>query len=259
MVAIGTAGIKHRLGGAHTARTMMLTELGALIAHCGMSPLPMEAYRAAIVDENILGKRSAKSRTLSFRHLVDLYGLSADELVFAGLLHFWERDADAAPMLAFCAALARDGWLSGVAGCVLDAEEGQTVTRQAVEERIEHLAPERLSMATRKSLAQNINSTFTQSGHLVGRVKKRRSKAQATPAVVAYALLLAYADRARGPATFETLYAKALDCSRDEMLAMADAASRRGFMRFNRVGEVMEVSFPDIVSNADLERMHEQG
>jgi hypothetical protein len=43
------------------------------------------------------------------------------------------------------------------------------------------------------------------------------------------------------------------------MLAMADAASRRGFMRFNRMGEVMEVSFPDIVSNADLERMHEQG
>jgi len=132
------------------------------------------------------------------------------------------------------------------------------VSRLAVEKRIEQLDPERFSDATRKSLAQNVNSTFTQSGHLKGRNKKYRIQAKATPATTAYALMLSYAEGARGPALFKTIYVKALDCSNEEAIAMAEAASRRGLMRFNRVGDVMEVAFPNIITNSELERIHEQ-
>lgn len=258
MSAINSIGIKDRLGGAHAARTMMLAELDTLVSYCGATPQSREAYRVAIVDRNCLAKRSAKSRSLSFRHLVDLYGLDCTQMVFVALLYFWQSDPEARPMLALCAALARDGWLAKAADSIFQSEVGERVSREAVEECIEQLAPQQLSEATRKSLAQNINSTFTQSGHLKGRRQKYRTQALATPAVVAFALILSYAAGARGPALFETLYTKALDCSREEAMAMAEAASRRGLMRFNRVCDVMEVSFPDIISGVDLERIHEQ-
>lgn len=257
MTAIATSGIRHRLGGAHTARTLMLAELERLLQHCGTTPLDRGAYRSAVVDQNCLGKRSAKTRSLSYRHLADLYGLDHTELVFVGLLRFWQRDVEARPMLALCAALARDGWLAAAAPFVWQFEVGSTVSRIAVEERIEHLAPEHFSAAVRRSLAQNINSTLTKSGHLTGRRRKERTRAQPGPAAVSYALLLGAADGATGPALFETVYAKALDCSAEEAIQWAEVAARRGWIRFNRVGDVMEVAFPDIVSNTELERLHE--
>ena len=237
---------------------MMLAELETLLRCCGDIPQAREAYRSAIINQNCLAKRSAKSRSLSARHLIDLYGLDKSQLVFAALLHYWQCDEASRPMLALCASLARDGWLAKVASYVIQFEIGAAVSRIAVEEQIERLAPDRLTDATRKSLAQNINSTFTQSGHLNGRSRKHRTQARATPAAAAYALLLGYASGARGPALFETIYTKALDCSTEDAIAMAEAASRRGLMRFNRVGDVMEVAFPEIISGPDLERIHEQ-
>jgi len=257
MTSITRSGIKHRLGGAHTARTMMLAELERLLAYCGAGAQDRRAYRHAIVERNCLGKRSAKSRILSYRHLVDLYGLDCSELVFAGLLRFWDRGVDERPLLALCAALARDGWLAAVAPLVWQFEVGAIVSRVAVEERIEDRAPEHFSSAMRKSLAQNINSTLTKSGHLKGRSRKERSRARPGPSAVSYALLVGAAQGVRGPALLETVYARALDCSAEEAIAWAEIASRRGWMRFNRVGDVMEVAFPDLVSNPDVERMHE--
>ena len=257
MTSITSSGIKHGLLGAHPSRTMMLAELERLLQHCGTQPLDRAEYRSAIIEQNCLGKRSAKTRSLSYRHLGALYGLNRTELVFAGLLKFWERDVEARPLLALCAAMARDGWLASVAPFVWQFEVGTTVTRMAVEERIENLAPGHFSAAVRKSLAQNINSTLTKSGHLKGRSRKERTRAPASPAASSYALLLGAADGARGPALFDTVYAKALDCSAEEAVTWAEIASRRGWMRFNRVGDVMEVAFPDIASNAELERMHE--
>lgn len=256
--AIDSMGIRDRLGGAHAARTLMFRELDALVRYCGTTPQPRDAYRLAIVDANCLAKRSAKSRSLTFRHLVDLYGLEDTQLVFVSLMHFWQRDPESGPILALCAALARDGWLARLADYILNLKVGASVSRIVVEDQIERLAPERLSDATRKSLAQNINSTFTQSGHLKGRSTKYRIRAKPTPTNAAFALLISYASGARGSALFETVYTKALDCSREESMAMAEAASRRGLMRFNRVGDVMEVAFPDIISRADLERIHGQ-
>lgn len=235
----------------------MLAELERLLEQCGTQPLDRREYKAAITDRNCLGKRSEKSRNLTYRHLADLYGLDRTELVFVGLLKFWEREVDARPLLALCAALARDGWLAAVAPGVWQFEVGATVGRLEVEERIEQLAPGHFSAAMRKSLAQNINSTLTKTGHLTGRRRKKRARANPGPAAVSYALLLGAADGARGPALFDTVYVKALDCSSDEAIAWAELASRRGWMRFNRVGDVMEVAFPDIVSNAELENLRE--
>jgi hypothetical protein len=132
------------------------------------------------------------------------------------------------------------------------------ITREKLEKYIEEKQPGRFSKATLKSTAININSTWTQSGHLEGKLKKYRSKAKASPGAVAYALLLAYFNGLRGILLFENDYAKILDCSKEHAIELAEHASRKGWMVFNRIGDVIEVGFPKLVNQIEMERTIEQ-
>jgi hypothetical protein len=82
-------GFSFQRGGAHTARTMMLEELGALLTYVDHPKADRSDYLQAIDDQNCLGKRSGKTRVLTYRHLVDLYSL---DRAFAPLPH-WGRSS----------------------------------------------------------------------------------------------------------------------------------------------------------------------
>lgn len=68
------AGLRFGERSVHTSRTIMLTDLGELFA-----AVPPEAvredYRAAIVDENVLGKATAANRRGTGQRLGELYVL----------------------------------------------------------------------------------------------------------------------------------------------------------------------------------------
>ncbi|MGV7095258.1 hypothetical protein [Desulfovibrio sp. QI0434] len=72
---LSALGFNMGLGGAHISRTMMLEELSILLAHTSRIDAEKKEYLHAIIAENCLGKRSAKTRTLTGRYLVDLYSL----------------------------------------------------------------------------------------------------------------------------------------------------------------------------------------
>ena len=62
---------------------MMLEELNQLIDYVAKPDASKDGYAEAITQDNCLGKRSAKSRTLTYRHLVELYmGILKGLLVF---------------------------------------------------------------------------------------------------------------------------------------------------------------------------------
>ena len=86
-------GFSFERGGAHTARTMMLEELKVLLTYVDRSEADKSDYLQAIDDENCLGKRSGKTRTLTYRHLVNLYSLDPTNILFRALLYFWNRDS----------------------------------------------------------------------------------------------------------------------------------------------------------------------
>ncbi len=251
-------GFKNNKGGAHAARTMMLEELRTLLDYVRDDERSLLAFQRAIEDDNCLNKRSGKSRSLTFRHLIDLYALEPDVLLFRGLTYFWQRDESAQPLLALTMSLARDGLLAAAAPFIWKAEPGSTISRDSVEQNIASRDPDRFSPATLKSVAQNINSSLTQSGHLVGRVKKTRQQATPTAGSVAYALLLGYATGVRGPELFKTLYMQAQDVPAESCIALAEEAARKGWINFKRVGDVMEVAFPNIITPADMEAIREQ-
>lgn len=251
-------GFSYEKGGAHTARTMMLEELGALLSYVDRSDAGKADYLRAIDDENCLGKRSGKTRTLTYRHLVALYSLDESLALFRTLLYFWKRDQAGQPLLALLCTYARDAIFRSSAPFVLKYPEGTTITRVALEEHIENIEPGRFSQATLKSTAQNINSTWTKSGHLTGRARKIRVRAVPTPGSVSYALLLGYLTGVRGYTLFQTEYAKLLDCSFEKAVELAEEASRKGWIVFKRVGDIIEVLFPNLLNQQEMVWINEQ-
>lgn len=251
-------GFSFQRGGAHTARTMMLEDLGALLSYVDRPEAEKADYLHAIDEENCLGKRSGKTRLLTYRHLVDLYSLDPSIILFRALVFFWQRDPAGHPLLALLCTYARDAIFRSTASFVLKFPEGATITREALEEFIDDREPGRFSKATLKSTAQNINSTWTKSVHLTGRIRKIRARALPTAGSVSYALLLGYLTGVRGESLFKTDYTKLLDCSFEKAIELAAEASRKGWIVFKRVGDVIEVLFPNLINEQEMEWLREQ-
>ena len=251
-------GFSFNRGGAHTSRTMMLDELRALLIYVNRPDAEKSEYIQAVEDENCLGKRSGINRTLTFQHLTELYSLDHNYILFRTLLYFWNRDIDGQPLLALLCTFARDPIFRSTAKFILKFPEGETIFRQSLEELIDSQEPGRFSKATLKSTAGNINSTWTQSGHLYGRTRKVRSRANPTAGSVSYALLLGYLTGARGQVLFQTEYAKLLDCTFHSVIELAEEASRKGWIVFKHVGNVFEVSFPNLINQVEMEWLREQ-
>jgi hypothetical protein len=250
-------GFSFNRGGAHSARTMMFSELEILIDYFGDEEITKEAIEKAIIDENCLSKRSSRTRTLTYRHLAELYVLDPSICLFRSLLFYWKRDPASRPMLALLASLSRDPLLQESMKLTLSLNEGQTLSRQAVEEDIEHRHPDRFSPASLKSIAQNLNSTWTQSGHLQGKAKKTRACALATEGSVAFALLLNHLEGSRGTEMFRTPRMKVLDCGVERAMELAESASRKGLMVFKKIGSVVEVQFPELLTSEEEDWLRE--
>jgi len=251
-------GFGHERGSVHMARTMMFNELSLLLDYVSMPSAASDAYAHAIEEDNCLGKRSGRTRSLSMRHLRALYALDPNKAVFRSLRYFWHRDPMGRPMIAILCAYARDPLLRTSAPFVLKLTDGQSFSREALEEYLEKQFPGRLSKATLRSTAQNLASTWTQSSHLTGRVKKSRSRVTATAGSVAYALFLGFLTGARVQTLFETDYIKLLDCSFDLAVELAESASRKGWIVFKRVGNVIEALFPTLLTEQEREWIREQ-
>ncbi|MBI4904785.1 MAG: hypothetical protein HY820_14185 [Acidobacteria bacterium] len=245
-------GFSFERGSPHLARTMMLDELRVLLETVPATATSSEAYIEAIEGNNCLGKRSVRTRALSRRHLVDLYSLNPGTTLFRTLRYFWQRDPDGHALLACLCACARDPLLRASAPSVLKLGEGQSFSWVALEEHLEKSYPGRFSKATLKSTAQNLASTWTQSGHLSGRVRKVRARARATAGATAYALLLGFLSGERGAALFATDYAKLLDCSFARAAELAESASQRGWIIFKRVSNVIDVQFPALLTAKEM-------
>lgn len=159
--------------------------------------------------------------------------------------------------MALLCAYCRDAILRQSAPLIQKTAFGAIVSREAMEQQIDAFQPGRFSKATLQSTAQNINSTWTQSGHLTGKVRKIRTKALAAPASVSYALLIGYLKGERGLSLFHTEYMKLLDCSVEKAIELAEEASRKGWIVFKRVGNVMEVVFPQLITDVEMRSLHE--
>ncbi len=235
---------------------MMLDELQTLL-HAAPDNAAKADYTALMVDANILGKGTSKARQLTAKHLVELYGLDDRLCLFRVFRPLWQQDAQARPVLALTLALARDPLLRLSRPLMLAKQPGDSLDRREVEEMLDQSDPGRFSAASLKSFAQNINGSWTQAGFLQGRVRKVRSVPTVTPTNLAYALFVGHLEGLRAQRLFSSDWARLLSSSQEELVAMAQTASRRGLMVFMNAGGVMEVRFPGYLTPEEEEWLHE--
>lgn len=235
---------------------MMLTELRDLLAAV-RTDAPKTAYRDAIMNENVLGKNTQATRRESYERMGWLYGLDPTLALFRNLRYFWDLDRDGQPLLAFLCAAVRDPLLRMTIKTVLETSTGLTLSNSAMEAAVTAGAPGRFNPPTVVKIARNAASSWTQSGHLSGRRDKKRIQPVVTPAVTAYALLLGYLEGVRGALLFNTVWAQILATSGERLIAMAGEASQRGWIDFRRLGAVIDVSFPHLLTRAELGALSE--
>ena len=238
--------------GAHSSRTIMLKELRLLLAACPPTT-DMEGFRLAILHENVLLKHTESTRKESFRRLRELYSLDLELLLFRALRTLWDQAPEAQSQLALLCATARDPMLRATAEVVLTAPLESLVTAQMISQSIDEQFPGRLNPTTLASTGRHAASSWTQTGHLLGRTNKVRSRAKSHPTSAAYALLLGYLCDVRGEALFHTLWARLLDAPVHILREQAILASQQGWLEYRHSGEVTEISFHYLLSEERYE------
>jgi hypothetical protein len=250
-------GFRNGLGGVHTSRTMMLAELQSLLA-AAPQDATHDFFRREIIEDNVLGKRTATTRRKAAKLLTQLYALDPCVTIFRAMWFLWERDATGRPLLALLCAAARDPVFRLTASAVLAVRPGDVVAKADLEQAVNRAAPGHFGTSTLQTTARNAASTWTQSGHIQGHKVKRRARPTATPASAAYALLLGYLAGASGQMLLTTFWAQLLDTPQDQMTSLAVEASARGWIAYRQSGQVIEVRFPELLTPEELETRREQ-
>jgi len=246
-------GLKQGDRGAHTSRTMMLAELETLFKASPPAAV-RDDLRRLVVEDNVLGKRTGANRRLSFQRLSEMYGLDPLLPLYRVLRVLWP-DAASHPLLALLASIARDPLLRMTSPVLLATTAGETVSKLDFEEILRRQAASRLNDAIIGKVARNAASSWTQSGHLSGRVKKVRARATATPHTVAFALLLGRVEGRHGAALFESDWIRLQDSSPQEVRLLAQRASSIGLIRYKSVGDIHEVDFDGLLTPEEVAKL----
>jgi hypothetical protein len=241
--ALEKFGYKFSAGGAHISRTMMIQEIGTILADLSSGSGTVD-YRDAILQRNILSKSTDSTRQKSLRHLRELYALDESSPIFGLFRKLYAMDAASLPLLAVQVAWARDPLLRATTLPVIDASEGELVETISLAQAVEWAFPNHYSELNQNKIARNAASTWTQSGHLSGRFKKIRHQINPTSVSVAMALFLGDVAGYRGAEVFSNPWCRLLDLNRDRARALGLEAHRAGLINLRAIGEVVELTFP---------------
>lgn len=249
-------GFKFGQSGAHSARSMMLAELVVLFQ---MTPpdASREQYQADTCDHNLLNKPTTKARNLTYRHLLDLYGLSPEIPLFRVFRKLWPLEASGHPLLALQMALARDPLLRLSQDYIVGKPIGEAMTRPEVEDLLSGPDPDRFSSASLKSFAQNINGSWTQAGVLKGKNRKVRVRPEVAYTNLVFALFQAYLEGVTGERLFQSRWAALLGRGQDQLAELAVIAAQRGIIDYRQSGGVTEVRFPGFLTPEEEQWRHE--
>jgi len=251
-------GFTYKKSGVHTKRTMMSNDLRTLLEYIPEETASLEDYRRCIIEDNCLGKRSGVTRKLSADYLANLYILNKNILIFKAFYYFWKRDDSSHEQLCLLSSYVRDGVLRDSFDYIKNLPKGSISVKKDYEENINEQHPGRFSTGSIQSLVRNLLSTWKQSGHLEGRINKKRCKLSPTLGAVAFSAFLSFISGERGIILFESEYFKLLECSRERAIDLMIQASNRGWLVFKQLREVVEISFPNLINNEDMELIREQ-
>lgn len=249
-------GFSKARNGAHSARSMMFLEMRTLVRAVPVT-VTKDDFTKAIIEENILQKPTLSSRKKSHRHLVELYGMDPSKALFRVLWELGHADPDSLPLLCLVCAYARDPQLRQSFELVRTLRLGEVLERVAMEQHLEKGSPGRFSPAMKKSMAQNVNTTWTFGGHLAGRVKKTRRLPEPRPNSAAYAMFVGYLTGLRGERLLNSAFASLVAPNRSLLMAALSLASAKGLLSLKQAAGIVEFDFSNLLTPAEKALLHE--
>lgn len=243
------AGLRFGDRGVHTSRTIMLAELSELLAVCPAGA-SREDQSKAIVEDNALGKDTVATRRLTDQRLGELYGLDPRLPLFRVVRRLWSLDAPGRPLIALLAALSRDPLLRATAPFVLSLMPGQELVRADFLRELRKAVGSRLNDATLDKVARNAASSWAQSGHLEGRVRKVRKKVEPTVGAVALALWLGSLEGLAGDQLLGCRWIRVLDSAGPELIPLVVKARQLGLLHARVGGGIVEIDAHQLPAGA---------
>ena len=242
--------------GGHSARSMMFLEMRNLVRAMPLN-VTKDDFAKAIVEENILEKPTLSSRTKSARHLMELYGMDPCKALFRVLWDFGHADLESLSQLCLVCTYARDPQLRHSFELVRTLRLGEELERITMEQHLESGFPGRFSSAMKKSMAQNVNTTWTFGGHLTGKAKKIRRLPEPRPISAAYAMFVGYLTGLRGERLLDSAFAFLVASNRAQLMAALSLASAKGLFSLKQAAGIVEYDFSNLLTTAEQELLHE--
>ncbi len=232
-----TVGFRQGAKGTHTSRTIMIAELDRVLK----LDVTGDELKNAVINENTLEKATTSGRSLTLQRLKELYGLESTIPLYRLLRLLWVREPKSLPVLAVLAALARDPLLRATAKPVIGLAEGSELMRDALRNSLTAVVGARLNEATLEKVVRNTASSWTQSGHLIGRTFKRRAQVAATPATMAFSIWLAQAAGFIGEGILSSGWITVLDLEPHERKPMLERSRAAGLVDVRQIGTHLEI------------------
>lgn len=249
-------GFSNARVGAHAARSMMFLEMRALVLAAPRAATKDE-FTKIVIEENVLEKPTLSSRKKSLRHLIELYGLDSSKALFRVFWELSHLDMESLPQLCLVCAYARDPQLRHSFELIRTLRIGQVLDRVAMEEHLESGFPGRFSSAMKKSMAQNVNTTWTVAGHLAGRTKKSRTLPEPRPISTAYAMFVGYLTGLRGERLLDSNYAALVAANRPQLQSALALASARSLLSLKSAAGIVEFDFSNLLTSEERTLLHE--
>lgn len=232
----------------HTGRTIMFKELQKVMNH----GLDNDDYVDAI-KQNVFNKATKSGVSYTAKFLRRLYDFDMSLPTFKAFKHFWYiADEREKPLLAIIYAIGNDYQLKNSIPVINNTEIGKKVTVESIESNIENLYPQKYSANTKRSMAQNIASSWKQAGFITGKVKNIRTQPEINYLVLTFAIFMAYLNGLRGDFILTSDWVKALTLDERTIRSLAIEAAKRDLLQYQYAGNVTSITFKNLLNKLDI-------
>lgn len=203
---------------------------------------------------NVFGKKSSDGIKQTKGFLKRLYGFDENNVLFVAFKYFWKfSESNEKPLLAFVYAINHDDLLAESLEVLQKVKPGEKAAIELFEEVIEKYHPNQYSANTRRSMAQNIASSWKQAGFIEGKVKNIRTEPVITYRVACFAFLLAYLKGDRGDFIWNNIGVDALCLPESKLRELAIECARKDIMQYQYAGSVTAISFVNLLSKMGID------
>lgn len=203
---------------------------------------------------NVTGKKSNSGVEKTANFLKRLYGFDENNPSFTAFKYFWKiSEPNERPLIAFVYAVNQDQLLAESVQVLQNVKLGVKVATSFFEEEIEKYHPNQYAENTRKSMAQNLASSWKQAGFIEGKVKNIRTQPEITYRIACFAFLLAFLKGDRGDFIWGSIGVNALCLYQTELRALASECAKKDLMQYQYAGSVTAISFTNLLNKMGID------